>query len=277
MAIRITTQALFTSGNPTLASGDYGIESDTGHYKLGDGATVWNSLTYSSITNDFIRSLVNDINTIGSSIGSKVASKSADYTMVYTDGTILVTTAGTDRIITLPVGQTTSYVFNGATYYRIYSIKKVDSGVGKIVLTPVAPSLIDGGATLDITSQDDSVIVQYDGTDYNVLGNITSGGGSAWGSITGTLSTQSDLQSALDAKQDDLVSATNIKTINGSSILGAGDLVVSSALPDLIITKYAPATDQTITAGYSAYYSGYYEIADTKYLEIGEGSTLEIG
>ena len=52
---------------------------------------------------------------------------------------------------------------------------------------------------------------------------------------------------------------------------------VSASLPDLIITKIAPALDQTITDGYSAYYSGVYEIADTKYLEIGLGSTLEIG
>lgn len=57
--------------------------------------------------------------------------------------------------------------------------------------------------------------------------NTTGGGGSAWGSITGTLSNQTDLQSALDAKQATLVSATNIKTINGSSVLGSGDLVVS--------------------------------------------------
>jgi hypothetical protein len=48
----------------------------------------------------------------------------------------------------------------------------------------------------------------------------------AWGSITGTLSAQTDLQSALDAKQATLVSATNIKTINGSTLLGSGDLVV---------------------------------------------------
>lgn len=87
----------------------------------------------------------------------------------------------------------------------------------------------------------------------------------------------SAIQTQIGNKQDTLVSATNIKTINGSSVLGAGDLVVSGSLPDLIITKYAPALDQTITAGYSAYYSGYYEIADTKFLEIGEDSTLEIG
>ena len=52
---------------------------------------------------------------------------------------------------------------------------------------------------------------------------------------------------------------------------------ISSSLPDMVITKYAPALDQTITAGYCAYYSGYYEIADTMFLEIGVGSTLEIG
>jgi hypothetical protein len=53
------------------------------------------------------------------------------------------------------------------------------------------------------------------------------GSGAAWGGITGTLSTQTDLQSELDDKQDTLVSATNIKTINGSSVLGSGDLAIS--------------------------------------------------
>ena len=58
----------------------------------------------------------------------------------------------------------------------------------------------------------------------------SAGGGGVWGAITGTLSDQTDLQSALDGKQAILVSATNIKTINGSTILGAGDLAVSGGL-----------------------------------------------
>ena len=37
-------------------------------------------------------------------------------------------------------------------------------------------------------------------------------------------------QTALDAKQDTLVSGTNIKTINGSSILGSGDLVITTTV-----------------------------------------------
>jgi len=59
---------------------------------------------------------------------------------------------------------------------------------------------------------------------------VISGGGSSWGAITGTLSAQTDLDSALNAKQDTLVSSTNIKTVNGASILGAGDLIVSGGL-----------------------------------------------
>lgn len=45
-----------------------------------------------------------------------------------------------------------------------------------------------------------------------------------WGRIVGTLSNQTDLQNALNAKQATLVSGTNIKTINNNSILGSGNL-----------------------------------------------------
>jgi len=115
------------------------------------------------------------------------------------------------------------------------------------------------------------------------------GGGGAWGGITGTLSAQTDLQSALDAKvpssravagkaltadvslvkadvglgnvdntsdadkpvstatltalnakQATLVSATNIKTINGASILGSGDMSV--ALNTTVTLEHLPST-----------------------------------
>jgi hypothetical protein len=56
------------------------------------------------------------------------------------------------------------------------------------------------------------------------------GSGGVWGSITGTLSSQTDLQSALDAKQDDLISGTNIKSINGNSLLGSGDISIPSTI-----------------------------------------------
>ncbi len=39
-------------------------------------------------------------------------------------------------------------------------------------------------------------------------------------------------QSALNAKQDTLVSGTNIKTINSTSILGSGDITISGGISD---------------------------------------------
>ena len=48
----------------------------------------------------------------------------------------------------------------------------------------------------------------------------------SWGDIDGTLSDQSDLNSAFNSKQDALISGTNIKTINNESILGSGDISI---------------------------------------------------
>jgi len=44
--IRRGTAAQWTSANPTLASAEFGYETDTGKFKIGDGSTAWNSLGY---------------------------------------------------------------------------------------------------------------------------------------------------------------------------------------------------------------------------------------
>jgi len=41
--------SLWTSQNPTLADGEVGFENDTSKFKIGDGSTAWNSLTYASV------------------------------------------------------------------------------------------------------------------------------------------------------------------------------------------------------------------------------------
>lgn len=81
-----------------------------------------------------------------------------------------------------------------------------------------------------------------------------SGGSVAWGDVTGkpltfepsahmqAASTVTDFSTAADArvvagitgKQDTLVSATNIKTINGASVLGAGDLSIATGASPIL-------------------------------------------
>jgi hypothetical protein len=68
----------------------------------------------------------------------------------------------------------------------------------------------------------------------------------AWGGITGTLSSQTDLNTALGGKQDTLVSGTNIKTVNSTSLLGSGNIVISgSSEPVYFIMQ---AADRTLTS-----------------------------
>ena len=50
-------------------------------------------------------------------------------------------------------------------------------------------------------------------------------------------------QTALDAKQATLVSATNIKTVNGSTLLGSGDLAVSAADPSYSPGSFTVSTE----------------------------------
>jgi hypothetical protein len=83
---------------------------------------------------------------------------------------------------------------------------------------------------LDCTSIIGGVEVNNTITGAQIIAGA-SGGGATWGGITGTLSSQTDLQTALNAKQDTLVSGTNIKTINSTSLLGSGDITIAGASP----------------------------------------------
>lgn len=50
MAVQIQLRrglaSAWTSANPTLAQGEFGVETDTYRLKLGDGTSAWNSLGY---------------------------------------------------------------------------------------------------------------------------------------------------------------------------------------------------------------------------------------
>mgnify|MGYP003610449498 FL=1 len=46
--VRRDTAAAWTSANPVLKAGEQGYETDTGNYKMGDGASVWTALGYNA-------------------------------------------------------------------------------------------------------------------------------------------------------------------------------------------------------------------------------------
>jgi len=47
---RRDTSVNWASVNPILAQGELGLELDTTKYKIGDGTTAWNSLSYGALS-----------------------------------------------------------------------------------------------------------------------------------------------------------------------------------------------------------------------------------
>ena len=50
LQVRRGTAANWTSANPTLSAGEFGLETDTGKLKIGTGSTAWSSLPYVGLT-----------------------------------------------------------------------------------------------------------------------------------------------------------------------------------------------------------------------------------
>lgn len=73
---------------------------------------------------------------------------------------------------------------------------------------------------------------------------VGGGGSSVWGGITGTLSSQVDLQNALNAKQATLVSGTNLRTVGGNSLLGPTDIPFPN-----VPAQFAPAVGPYLLLG----------------------------
>ena len=91
--LRRDTASNWTSANPTLAIGEFAIETDTDKYKIGDGSTAWTSLDYSSLPSNVLPltggTLTGDLSFEGSTADGN-------------ETTITVVDPTADRTITLP-------------------------------------------------------------------------------------------------------------------------------------------------------------------------------
>ena len=104
------TAAQWTSANPTLAAGEWGYETDTGKVKIGNGSTVWNSLSYTG---------VGDIEGVTAGTGISGGGTSGTVTVsIDTSVTADLTTAQTltNKTLTAPVINLGFNAQTGTTY-----------------------------------------------------------------------------------------------------------------------------------------------------------------
>lgn len=96
--LRRDTAANWTSTNPTLAAGEFGVETDTLRSKIGNGSTAWNSLAYAPAgLADRATSLV------GGAAGSlpyQTAANTTTMLSVGTSGQVLMSTGAAPSWVT---------------------------------------------------------------------------------------------------------------------------------------------------------------------------------
>lgn len=149
-----------------------------------------------------------------------------DYTLTVDNNTIVLDVTGRYKFYKLAEGMVTLVAMpQGAAWVDPLKTQGVPGPPGATGAAGVVQSVVAGtNVTVDSTDPANPVV--------SATGDVTA----AWGDITGTLSDQTDLQAALDGKEDafstgKLVAGANV-TLTGSldnRLVGAGDVTIAAS------------------------------------------------
>ena len=162
MAQRKDTAANWTAANPILLSGELGYETDTKKFKIGNGSTNWNSLTYLPIPDGSGNLTITGNLEIGTTGSLTFEGSTADGF----ETTLAVTNPTADRTITLPNQSGTVLVSGNASIVDAdiaanaeIAVSKLADGAARQLLQTDAAGTgvewtndIDVPGTLDVTS-----------------------------------------------------------------------------------------------------------------------------
>jgi len=168
--VRRGTASQWTSTNPTLASGEWGFETDTGKVKIGDGSTVWASLAYiggGDVTLTGTQTLTNKTLT-APIITIATNAQAASYTLVLTDQSDLVEISNASAN-TLTVPLNSSVAFPVGTTITI-----LQTGAGQTTITPTGGVTINGTPGLKLRAQWSSATLIKRATDtWVAIGDLS--------------------------------------------------------------------------------------------------------
>ena len=168
--VRRGTASQWTSTDPTLASGEWGFETDTGKVKIGDGTTAWTSLAYigaGDVTLTGTQTLTNKTLT-APIITIATNAQAASYTLVLTDQSDLVEISNASaNTLTVPLNSSVAFPI-GTT------VTILQTGAGQTTITPTGGVTINGTPGLKLRAQWSSATLIKRATDtWVAIGDLS--------------------------------------------------------------------------------------------------------
>lgn len=250
--LRQDISSVWQSKNPVLLLGEFGVETDTNKFKIGDGVTDWNNLSYSVPTKT--SDLVNDSGYIN------ISAVPTTLSQLINDSGYVTSSALNDKQDVLIAGSNITIennVISAIGSGGSSSVNSVNGKVGTVVLSahdvgalpdstfiPVKTSdIVNDSGFITLTSVNNGTVtinqggVQKGTFTLNQSGNATidlDAGVTVDQTFDGTsqnaqsgVAIQGELSTNYQSK---LVSGTNIKTVNNTSLLGSGNIDIQGGL-----------------------------------------------
>ena len=248
MAVQIQmrrgTASQWTTANPTLAAGEWGLETDTDKFKIGDGSTAWNSITtYSSLgfgtAGGTISGTVNfgadgsgqDVNFYSGTAGDHMKWDASEEQLVITgtNGQVALNIADGNALFADDVTITGSLTVNGATTTLSTTNHVVEDSLIELN-TGASSNANDLGIVMERGSTGDNAIIAWDESADKFQVGTTTATGSSTGNLTVTTGT---LVANVEGSGAGLTAGTTPLTT--LDIDGGTDIGAALSATDLII------------------------------------------
>ena len=230
---RRDTAANWTSTNPTLGSGEIGVETNTGKFKIGDGSTAWTSLLYAPA--GLASTATSLVSGAAGSLPYQSAANTTTMLSVGTPGQVLMSTGTAPSWVTPKLD-----AFATTSSSELRSVLSDETGTGLAVFNDspslVTPTIGSAGATFS-GSTSGTTILKASATASGTL-NLPAGTGTlitaetvandyvadAGGTMSGalvvnnTITSNNTIQGA--SLKSTALSTAGIVTNNASGVLG---------------------------------------------------------